>query len=145
MEYAGLFYNLIVGVMSLCGGLLFTWWWLIIGKASDVYHYTTAMLYGIAAASLVNIFVLHLVFVAKEGCPPVTAAEIATQWWYIFRHAPEHIAMICIVIAMVKRTIKILRNSRVKKKPLPGETVMGVVSTLGKDPYVQPDEDEEGR
>lgn len=145
MEYAGLLYNFLVGVVALCGGLMFSWWWLIIGKASDVYHYTTAMLYGIAVASIVNILVLHLVFHASDGCPPIPASDIASQWWYIFRHAPENIAMFCIVIAMAKRTIKILRNSRKKKEPLPEDARMDVVSLISKDLFSAQQDDEEGR
>lgn len=147
VESSSLFYNAIVGVVALCGGLLFTWWWLVIGKASDVYHYTTAVLYGIAVASAVNVFVLHTIYHNNVGCPPVAAVDIAGNWWYIFRHAPENIAMFCIVYAMAKRTILILRNSRKKKEPLPEKSRMDVVSTIKvEDPFDdRRAEEEEGR
>jgi hypothetical protein len=107
VEYVGFFYNLLFGIIALFGGIVFTWWWLTIGKASDVYQYTTLMLFGFAINCGVAVFTRHLIW-----RNPILATDIANSWWYTFRTLPEFFAMSCIVLTMGWRTFKILRNSR---------------------------------
>jgi hypothetical protein len=107
VEYFAFFYNLAFCVVGLLGALIFTWWWVTVGKTSDIYAYMTVFMYGVVLNQGVSLYMRHLVH------DEVPARELINSWWFIFRSTPMFLAVGAIVITMAIRTVTILRNSRV--------------------------------
>jgi hypothetical protein len=107
----GFVIDLLQTAVGLYGGFLFLWWWMVLGRASNVYAMVMVIFFGFSFQNAVALYHRHHLLISPDLC-----SEHMTSFQWYSRDLPTTIGLVMLVILMTRRAAATIRDIREFKK-----------------------------